>query len=77
MAKIDPIAKARSNPKSRKYAINGKCWDCQGGDADPGTVKRIRECVSQLCTLHPVRPYQRSDDEETDDETLDVTAGAS
>ena len=65
--RLDPIQKARKNPKSLRAAINGKCWDCVGADGDPNPRKRIRECLAgDWCPLHPVRPYQaknREDDE--------------
>lgn len=56
--RLDPVAKAKANPKSRRLAIAAKCWDCQGGDADPGVIRRIRECGVTRCPLHHVRPYQ-------------------
>lgn len=55
----DPITKSRENPKSLRLAINGKCYDCQGGGFDPGTKEAIRECEAVDCTLNAVRPYQR------------------
>jgi len=55
---LDPIEKARRNPHSLRAAINGKCWDCQGGYADPKPQQRIGECPSSQCCLWPVRPYQ-------------------
>jgi len=51
------MERAAANPKSRKAAIAAKCWDCQGGDADPAPKRRIRECPSTGCPLYPVRPY--------------------
>lgn len=60
---FDPIGKARRNPRSMRLAINGKCWDCIGGGADPNPRKMIRECSVTKCTLWPLRPYQRKDDE--------------
>ncbi len=58
--RVDPIERARRNPKSRKLAIAAKCFDCQGRHDDPGVVGRIRECRSPSCPLYPVRPYQGS-----------------
>ena len=55
---LDPVEKARRNPKSLRLAIDGKCWDCVGGDADPGPRQRVRDCNIKLCTLWPVRPWQ-------------------
>ncbi len=54
---LDPIAKAAANPQSRALAIAAKCYDCQGGDADPGWRWRIGNCTAR-CPLVPVRPHQ-------------------
>lgn len=56
--RVDPIEKARRKPTSLRLAITAKCWDCVGGDADPLTRRRIRECSCAGCPLHPVRPFQ-------------------
>lgn len=61
--RLDPIERAKRNPQSRALAINAKCWDCQGGDADPGIRARIRACPITRCALHAFRPYQRSEGE--------------
>ena len=55
---MTPIEKSQKFPKSLRYAINGKCYDCQGAGADPGTKEAIRDCEAVDCTLHAVRPYQ-------------------
>lgn len=61
--RLDPIEKAIKNPKSLRCAINAKCWDCMGAEADPNPRKRIRECpVGGSCPLWPVRPYQAKGD---------------
>ena len=56
----DAIEKALANPQSRQLAIEGKCFDCEGGNADPGLHWRIGNCDigPERCTLHPFRPYQ-------------------
>jgi hypothetical protein len=54
--RLDPIERARRNPTSLRLAINAKCWDCQGGDADPNPRQRIRDCEILSCPLHAVRP---------------------
>ena len=54
----NPIEKARNKPTSLRFAINGKCYDCQGQDADPNVSQRIKTCECPDCTLYPVRPYQ-------------------
>lgn len=56
--RLDPIERARRNPQSLRLAINGKCWDCQGGDADPNPRERIRSCEISTCSLWPVRPHR-------------------
>lgn len=55
---LDPIEKARNNPKSLRLAINAKCWDCVGAGSDPHPRKEIGNCVMTDCPLYPVRPYQ-------------------
>jgi hypothetical protein len=54
----DPIEKAAANPTSLRLAINAKCYDCVGQDADPAWQRRVRECDCQACSLLAVRPYQ-------------------
>ncbi len=63
----NPIEKARDNPTSLRAAINGKCWDCIGGDSDPNPRRRIGGCEIERCTLHPVRPYQKRVGAEADE----------
>ena len=59
MSKIyDPMEKLRQNPKSLRAAINAKCWDCVGMDADPAPRWRIGNCCMPDCGLFAVRPYQ-------------------
>lgn len=54
----NPIEKALENPKSLRLAINAKCYDCEGRDADPKVKWRIGNCQCHDCPLYPVRPYQ-------------------
>ena len=54
----DPLEKACANPNSRRLAINAKCYDCKGRDADPCVEWRIGNCVCPDCPLYPVRPHQ-------------------
>jgi hypothetical protein len=66
--RLDPIQKARKNPKSLRSAINGKCWDCVGAGFDPHPRLVIAECsCGKYCTLYPVRPYQHLDRRGKDD----------
>jgi hypothetical protein len=59
--RLNPLEKARQNPKSRKLAVNAKCFECEGEDYDPGWQVRIKTCIIPDCPLHPVRPYQAKD----------------
>lgn len=63
--RLDPIAKARANPRSLRLAVTAKCFECMGGGEDTGTRKLIRACTSHTtCPLHPVRPYQAKEHED-------------
>jgi len=65
----DPIEKAKRNPKSLRMAINGKCWDCCGAGVDPETRKTIGECTVYHCPLWTLRPYQKKNEGEEDNES--------
>jgi ribosomal protein L44E len=54
----NPLERAAENPGSLRAAVNAKCFDCQGGDADPAWRWRIGNCDATGCPLTPVRPYQ-------------------
>ena len=57
--RLDPIEKARRNPKSLRLAITAKCWDCVGAGEDPKPRQAIQDCpCGKHCPLWPVRPYQ-------------------
>ncbi len=58
-ASLNPIQKSEAQPQSLRLAINAKCYDCQGQDADPGWRQRIADCNDVACPLVPVRPYQK------------------
>lgn len=58
VVRLDPIEKARLNPQSKALAIKAKCCECMGGPDERNWQKAIQGCKSQLCPLHPVRPYQ-------------------
>lgn len=55
---LDPMEKARRNPKSTRAAINAKCWDCVGAGADPSPRWVIGNCTSPGCPLYALRPHQ-------------------
>ncbi|GEK48942.1 hypothetical protein PRZ61_10600 [Halomonas pacifica] len=61
VVRLDPIEKARQNPKSLRLAITAKCWECMGGGEESGARRMIRECTSAGCPLHAQRPYQNSE----------------
>lgn len=56
------MKKAKENPKSKKFAIYGQCFNCMGGTIDempdPGWQQSIRECTAPGCSLYPHRPYR-------------------
>lgn len=62
--RLDPLEKARKNPKSLRAAVNAKCWECVGAGWDPGPRRAIRECTITKCPLWPVRPYQKASKED-------------
>lgn len=55
---IDPIERSNRNPTSLRYAINAKCFECQGFGADPAPSWRIGNCEIPRCPLYKVRPFQ-------------------
>jgi hypothetical protein len=58
--KRDPYQIAAADPKSLRKAVNAKCWDCQGGGADPNTRQAVGQCGITDCSLWPVRPWQEA-----------------
>lgn len=56
--RLNPIERARRNPKSLRLAITAKCYECLGGDDAKNIRREIRECTSPKCPLYPLRPYQ-------------------
>jgi len=58
--RLNPLEKAKTNPKSLRLAVNAKCFECEGEDYDPGWRGRIRGCIIPDCPLFPVRPYRKS-----------------
>jgi len=53
-----PIEAHLGHPLSLRLAVTAKCWDCQGGDADPHPRWRIGNCEITDCPLWTVRPWQ-------------------
>ena len=65
--RLNPIEKAKANPKSLRAAVTAKCFECMGGGEDTGTRKLIRACTSHAsCPLYPVRPYQAKEKDDGD-----------
>lgn len=61
--RLDPIEKARRKPTSLRLAVNAKCAQCVCWHGDANPRRRIRDCGVPSCSLYPLRPYQRGDDE--------------
>lgn len=55
---LNPVEKAKANPRSLKSAIRAFCWTCEGGDADSGVRWRVGNCEITDCPLWPHRPWQ-------------------
>ena len=55
---LDPLEKAKQNPRSLRLAINAKCYECEGEDYDPCVRWRIGNCLCSDCPLYPQRPHQ-------------------
>ena len=51
---MNPIEKARANPKSLRYAINAQCFSCSGMQKIEITL-----CSCKDCPLYNLRPYQK------------------
>lgn len=60
---LDPMEKARQNPKSKTLAIRAYCFDCCGGNKQEVTL-----CPSKNCPLWVHRPWQKNSKEETEEE---------
>ncbi len=61
----NPIARAKENPKSLRWAIKAMCYHCQGGledgTHDPGWQWAVGNCAVESCPLRPHRPYQEKE----------------
>ena len=57
--RIDPIEKARRNPKSLRRAVTAMCVRCfGGGEGAPVPRRDIRDCTAPACPLYLLRPYR-------------------
>lgn len=50
---LDPMEKAKQNPKSLRSAINAKCFDCCCFQKP-----EVKYCTAVNCPLHHLRPWQ-------------------
>lgn len=71
---LDPLEKARANPRSLKLAIRAMCWQCEGGFADPGVRQRVGLCPNAQCPLWNHRPWQKKADGASADAGLEDEA---
>jgi len=51
--KLDPIEKAKQNPRSLRFAVNAKCYDCCCH-----IRAEVKFCTAVDCPLHNLRPWQ-------------------
>ena len=51
--RLNPIEKAKANPKSKRAAINAYCFDCSDEK-----YKDVRTCHIKYCPLWLLRPWQ-------------------
>lgn len=59
---LDPMEKAKLNPKSKVLAIRAYCWDCAGGNRTEVTL-----CPSTNCPLWLHRPWQKNSKDEEEE----------
>ncbi len=50
---LNPMEKAKQNPKSRRFAINAFCWECCCEQK-----LEVKLCEAGECPLHHLRPWQ-------------------
>jgi hypothetical protein len=48
-----PVEKALENPKSLRFALNAKCWDCSGQNR-----AEVGRCTAKDCPLWHHRPWK-------------------
>ena len=53
---LNPIEKAKANPKSLRAAINAKCWECSCYSRT-----EVARCTIVKCPLNALRPWQGRD----------------
>ena len=55
----NPVEKLADKPTSLRAAVNAKCFECNGEDADPCWKWRVGNCDIFGCGLWGVRPYRK------------------
>jgi hypothetical protein len=63
--RLDPIEKAKRNPKSKVLAIKAFCWDCVGGSRE-----EVKLCPCTKCPLWIHRPWQGKTQEDSEEEDI-------
>ena len=54
---LNPIQRAKSNPNSRKLAIDAYCYECSYDKLDKGTWRQqVQSCTHCKCPLFNHRP---------------------
>lgn len=71
-AVLDPVARAKTKPQSRTYAIRAYCWVCQGGGGNVNTGRQIGDCENVKCGLWDVRPYQQGKETPNPDQAAET-----
>ncbi len=56
---VSPTQRALAAPKSLRKAVTAFCFECVGGDGEPGARNQVRNCTAHRCPLFGVRPWQR------------------
>jgi len=51
--RLNPMQKAKANPKSLRAAVNARCFECGGCQ-----YKEVILCPVKECPLWPHRPWQ-------------------
>lgn len=62
--RLDPVERAKKNPKSKVMAIKAMCWECSSAQRE-----EIKHCTATSCPLWVHRPYQdkAQDDDEVEE----------
>ena len=64
LKRLSPVEKALADPRSLRKAVTAFCYECMGGDDEPGARKEVTNCSAKGCPLYQVRPWQQNDEAE-------------